>query len=158
MSLSEQEQRALREIEQSLFAEDPKFGSSVAQPTGFGPSVATGKVTMRSAALLVLGLVLLIGGVALAALNIWAVVLSLVGFGVMMLGGIMALRTPATAVTQPAFGTQSPRPRPSSFEEGAFSLLALGRMCSHFSPHRRPLCPTAECNWHFSVYGRHCYL
>ncbi len=111
MSLSEQEQRALREIEQSLFAEDPKFGSSVAQPTGFGPSVATGKVTMRSAALLVLGLVLLIGGVALAALNIWAVVLSLVGFGVMMLGGIMALRTPATAVTQPAFGTQSPRPR-----------------------------------------------
>ena len=66
---------------------------------------------MRSAALLVLGLVLLIGGVALAALNIWAVVLSLVGFGVMMLGGIMALRTPATAVTQPAFGTQSPRPR-----------------------------------------------
>ena len=34
MSLSEQEQRALREIEQSLFAEDPKFGSSVAQPTG----------------------------------------------------------------------------------------------------------------------------
>ena len=111
MSLSEQEQRALREIEQSLLAEDPKFGSSVTQPTGFGPSAATGKVTMRSAALLVFGLVLLIGGVALASLNMWAVVISLVGFGVMMLGGIMALRTPATPAVKPSFGTQTARPR-----------------------------------------------
>ena len=66
---------------------------------------------MRSAALLVFGLVLLIGGVALASLNMWAVVISLVGFGVMMLGGIMALRTPATPAVQPSFGTQTPRPR-----------------------------------------------
>ncbi len=29
VSLSEQEQQALREIEESLLAEDPKFGSSV---------------------------------------------------------------------------------------------------------------------------------
>ena len=31
VSLSEQEQQALREIEESLLAEDPKFGSSVSE-------------------------------------------------------------------------------------------------------------------------------
>ncbi|MDN6600537.1 MAG: DUF3040 domain-containing protein, partial [Corynebacterium flavescens] len=36
MSLSEQEQRALREIEQSLLADDPKFGASVGTASSFG--------------------------------------------------------------------------------------------------------------------------
>ncbi|AWB84362.1 DUF3040 domain-containing protein [Corynebacterium liangguodongii] len=96
MSLSEQEQRTLREIEQSLLAEDPKFGNRVpgahgrARPSGGG-------MTMRSAALLVAGLVLLIGGVALATVSVWFVALSVVGFAVMLAGGIVALRTPAAA-------------------------------------------------------------
>lgn len=95
MSLSEQEQRALREIEQSLLAEDPKFGSSVARETHFGGAAPSGQFTMRSVALIVLGLVLLIGGAALASWSIWTVVLSVIGFGVMFAGGVMALRTPA---------------------------------------------------------------
>ncbi len=106
MALSEQEMRALREIEQSLLAEDPKFGSSVAQEAGYGPSQSTGKLTMRSVALIVLGLVLLLAGVALATWSIWTILISVAGFAVMMAGGIMALRTPA--------GTSAPAARPAA--------------------------------------------
>ena len=96
MSLSEQEHRALREIEQSLLAEDPQFGSSVAQDADYAGRQPSGKITLRSVALMVLGLVLLLGGVALATVSVWMVLISIVGFGVMMFGGVMALRTPAT--------------------------------------------------------------
>ncbi|GAA1178725.1 hypothetical protein CGLAUT_08330 [Corynebacterium glaucum] len=96
MSLSEQEQQALREIEQSLLAEDPKFGSDVAHEVGFSDAPRTGQLTMRSVALMVLGLVLLIGGVALASMSMWAIVISVLGFGVMMAGGVMALRAPVS--------------------------------------------------------------
>ena len=50
MSLSEQEMRALREIEQSLFADDPKFGSSVVTDSGVGSAPKSGQLTMRSLA------------------------------------------------------------------------------------------------------------
>lgn len=111
MSLSEQEMRALREIEQSLFADDPKFGSNVVTDSGFGSSPKTGQLTMRSFSLIVLGLVLLLGGVALASLSIWTIVLSIIGFGVMLFGGIMALRTPARSGSVSARSSQQAKPR-----------------------------------------------
>lgn len=112
MSLSEQEQRALREIEQSLFAEDPKFASSVSHNAGFGETPQTGRLTMRSVALIVLGIVLLLGGVALASASTWAIIISLVGFGVMMLGGVMALRTPAASPSAgPRTSASAPKQR-----------------------------------------------
>ena len=119
MSLSEQEMRALREIEQSLLADDPKFGSSVAPSSGYGASHPSGRLTMRSLALIVLGLVLLLGGVALASWSLWTVVLSIVGFGVMMAGGVMALRTPSTptAHVQPQRGAKQRSQRGASLEE-----------------------------------------
>lgn len=90
MSLSEQEQKALREIEQSLLADDPKFGASVAGDGGSGvPSAA---LTLRAVALGVLGLVLLIGGVALSQQSLWFIVLSVIGFVVMFGAGVWALR------------------------------------------------------------------
>lgn len=90
MSLSEQEQKALREIEQSLLADDPKFGASVAgDGNGRGQGVG---LTLRSVALAVLGLVLLIGGVALAQQSLWFIALSVFGFLVMFGAGIWALR------------------------------------------------------------------
>lgn len=90
MSLSEQEQKALREIEQSLLADDPKFGASVA---GDGVSGVQGAgLTLRSIALGVLGLVLLIGGVALAQQSLWFIILSVIGFLVMFGAGVWALR------------------------------------------------------------------
>ena len=69
MSLSEQEQRTLREIEESLLADDPKFGASVSEPASFGGS--GGAVTLRGVALVVVGLCMLIGGVALAQQSLW---------------------------------------------------------------------------------------
>ncbi|MGD7003218.1 DUF3040 domain-containing protein [Corynebacterium halotolerans] len=90
MSLSEQEQRALREIEQSLLADDPKFGASVAGASDFGGQ--GGALTLRSIALGVLGLVLLIGGVALSQQSLWFIALSVVGFLVMFGAGVWALR------------------------------------------------------------------
>lgn len=88
MSLSEQEQRALREIEQALMADDPKFGRSVAGDSGFGG----GGLSIRGIALFVLGLVLLIAGVALSQQTLWFVVLGVVGFLVMFGSGVWMLR------------------------------------------------------------------
>lgn len=118
MSLSEQEQRALQEIERSLLAEDPTFASTMPK-VGATPFAGSGRVTMRSVALVVFGLVLLLGGVALATVSIWLIAISVVGFVVMLGGGVMALRTPAggsaaaPAVSRPAKAS----PRVSSMEE-----------------------------------------
>ena len=90
MSLSEQEQRTLREIEESLLADDPKFGASVSEPTSFGGS--GGAVTLRGIALVVVGLCMLIGGVALAQLSLWFIALSIAGFLVMFAAGVWMLR------------------------------------------------------------------
>ena len=80
MSLSEQEQRALREIEKSLLAEDPKFGASVSSDSSFVGS--GGAITL--------------GGVALAQSSLWFVLLSIAGFLVMFGSGIWMLRGSGT--------------------------------------------------------------
>lgn len=95
MALSEQEQKLLREIEESLMADDPKFGSTVASVPERGSADGGFRPTMRAVALIMLGLVLLIAGVALAAESIWFVALSILGFVVMFIGGIWGLRAPA---------------------------------------------------------------
>lgn len=127
MSLSEQEQRTLREIEQSLLAEDPRFGNRLPSGAGFAGQ-GGGRLTMRSAALLVLGLVLLIGGVALAALSVWFVAVSVVGFAIMLAGGVLALKTPAANRpnnVRPA--AQPTRPARSSTMEENFKRRFEGR-------------------------------
>ncbi|MBF9010755.1 DUF3040 domain-containing protein [Corynebacterium phoceense] len=90
MSLSEQEMRTLREIEQSLMADDPKFSAAVTEASA--TEGATGHVTLRGVALVVVGLVLLVGGVALAQMSLWFVALSIVGFLVMFGAGVWMLR------------------------------------------------------------------
>ena len=88
MSLSEQEQRALREIERSLLADDPTFGASVAADSTFSGG--------RGVAIAVVGLILLIAGVALAQVSFWFIALSIVGFLVMLGAGVWMLRTPSS--------------------------------------------------------------
>ncbi|WP_027011902.1 DUF3040 domain-containing protein [Corynebacterium freiburgense] len=88
MSLSEQEQRMLREIEQSLLADDPAFGAVVA---GHTPEPQSG-ITLRGLAITVVGLVMLVGGVALSQQNLWFTALSVVGFLVMFGAGVWMLR------------------------------------------------------------------
>ncbi|GAB3590076.1 hypothetical protein CFAEC_09380 [Corynebacterium faecale] len=88
MSLSEQEQRALREIEQALMADDPKFGKSVAGDN----ALVSGGLTLRGIALFVVGLVLLVAGVALSQQTLWFSALGVIGFLVMFGSGVWMLR------------------------------------------------------------------
>jgi hypothetical protein len=90
MPLSEHEQRLLDQIERALYAEDPKFVSTV---RGGRLRRPTRRRRLQGVAVFVLGLVLLVVGVAVRAL--WIMdnfpVLSVIGFLVMLTGAVMAV-------------------------------------------------------------------
>ncbi|WP_375498192.1 DUF3040 domain-containing protein [uncultured Jatrophihabitans sp.] len=87
MPLSEHEQRLLDEIEQALYAEDPKFAASVR-------SARRRSRTRRSLALCILGAIVGLG-LVLVGLVFQIIVLSVIGF-VMLVGstgyGVQLLR------------------------------------------------------------------
>lgn len=85
MSLSDREQQALREIEMSLMADDPNFGR-----IDEGPALPG--VALRSIALFVLGLCMLVGGIAFVKTSQLFLILSAVGFLVMFVAGIWFVR------------------------------------------------------------------
>ncbi|WJY75769.1 hypothetical protein CCANI_09705 [Corynebacterium canis] len=97
----------LREIEQSL-AQDPAFSAVVA---GHSPSPQSG-LTLRGLAITVVGLVMLVGGVALSQQNLWFTALSVVGFLVMFGAGVWMLRGGG--------GDPMVSPRPVKLQSGAF--------------------------------------
>ena len=84
MTLSEHEQRLLDSIERALYAEDPKFASTV-RATDLRTHIR--RRTRRAALLFGLGVVLLLAGVV-----IQQPVLGIVGF-VVMLGGALLFAT-----------------------------------------------------------------
>ena len=90
MPLSEHEQRLLDQIERALYAEDPKFVSTV---RGGRLRRPTRRRRLHGVAVFALGLVLLVVGVAVRAL--WIAddfpVLSVIGFLVMLSGAVMAV-------------------------------------------------------------------
>ncbi|NLU82911.1 DUF3040 domain-containing protein [Rhodococcus sp. HNM0569] len=88
MPLSEHEQRMLDQIESALYAEDPKFASHV---RGGRLRAASSRRRLQSIALFVLGLVLLIAGVALPFKPGGFPIISLVGFLVMFGAGVLLL-------------------------------------------------------------------
>lgn len=88
MPLSEHEQRMLEEIENALYAEDPKFASSV---KGRRLGKADGRRRLQAFAVFVIGLVLLVGGLAIGLKVGGFPIVSLVGFLVMFSGGLLAL-------------------------------------------------------------------
>lgn len=88
MPLSEHEQRMLEQIESALYAEDPKFASTV---RGGRLRSATGRRRLQAAALFVLGLVLLIAGIALPVKPGGFPIISLLGFIVMFGAGVLLL-------------------------------------------------------------------
>ncbi|BBZ43626.1 DUF3040 domain-containing protein [Mycobacterium parmense] len=102
MPLSDHEQRMLDQIESALYAEDPKFASSV---RGGGLRAPTARRRLQGAALFVAGLAMLVSGVAFKATMIGSFpILSVVGF-IAMFGGVVF------AITGPRL---SGRPDPGS--------------------------------------------
>ena len=88
MPLSEHEQRMLEQIESALYAEDPKFASHVRGGRLRGTS---SRRRLQAAALFVLGLVLLIAGVALPIKPGGFPIISLLGFIIMFAAGVLLL-------------------------------------------------------------------
>ena len=101
MPLSDHEQRMLDQIESALYAEDPKFASSVRGGTLRAPST---RRRLQGAALFLIGLAMLVSGVAFKATMIGSFpILSVIGFVVMFGGVIFAITGPRVA--------RRPRPR-----------------------------------------------
>src|SRR5271166_672942 len=95
MPLSDHEQRMLDQIESALYAEDPKFASSV---RGGGLRAPTARRRLQGAALFVLGLGMVVSGVAFKATMIGTFpILSVVGFIVMFGGVVFAITGPRRA-------------------------------------------------------------
>jgi hypothetical protein len=88
MPLSEHEQRLLEQIERALYAEDPKFASTVRGAKMRRPSR---RRRLQGAALFLLGLVLLIVGIILPLRAFEVPVISVFGFLVMFAGAVLAI-------------------------------------------------------------------
>ena len=101
MPLSDHEQRMLDQIESALYAEDPKFASSV---RGGGLRAPTARRRLQGVALFVAGLAMLVSGVAFHATWIGTLpVLSVFGF-IVMFGGVVF------AITGPRLSGRGERP------------------------------------------------
>lgn len=103
----------LAEIEQALTAEDPRFAQRAARVQ---QSSSVG-FNLRSIALMLLGLVMLVGGIALAQHSLWFVILSVVGFLVMFAGGLLAFRggnRPAAQANVSSLASAGRRPKARS--------------------------------------------
>jgi VIT1/CCC1 family predicted Fe2+/Mn2+ transporter len=88
MPLSEHEQRLLEQIERALYAEDPKFASTVRGAKMRRPSR---RRRLQGAALFLFGLVLLVVGVILPLRAFEVPVVSVFGFLVMFAGAVIAV-------------------------------------------------------------------
>ncbi|OBG41929.1 hypothetical protein A5672_12085 [Mycobacterium alsense] len=92
MPLSDHEQRMLDQIESALYAEDPKFASSV---RGGGFRAPTARRRLQGTALFVIGLAMLVSGVAFRATWVGTIpILSIFGFVVMFGGVVYAITGP----------------------------------------------------------------
>src|ERR1700760_1061086 len=95
MPLSDHEQRMLDQIESALYAEDPKFASSVRGGNLRAPSA---RRRLQGAVLFVIGLALLVAGVPFYAnVNHAFLIVSIVGFVVMFGGVVYAITGPRVA-------------------------------------------------------------
>lgn len=107
--LSEHEQRLLEQMEKALYAEDPKFATSLKSTPG--ARAARGRAALGVLVLLA-GMGLLLGGVATTV-----ALLGVAGFVVMLAGGIViysAFRVRAPEPESSAAPAAAPRPPKSS--------------------------------------------
>jgi hypothetical protein len=133
MPLSDHEQRMLDQIESALYAEDPKFASSVRGGTLRAPST---RRRLQGAGLFVIGLAMLVAGVAFKATMIGSFpVLSVVGFVVMFGGVVYAITGPRVARGREKSGPSSsagPRQRKAKGGGGSFTSRMEDRFRRRF--------------------------
>jgi hypothetical protein len=134
MPLSDHEQRMLDQIESALYAEDPKFASSVRGGTLRAPSA---RRRLQGAALFVIGLALLVSGVAFPATQISGFpVLSVVGFIVMFGGVVFAITGPRVSGGRERAGSGSepgaPRQKRAKGSGGSFTSRMEDRFRKRF--------------------------
>jgi ferric-dicitrate binding protein FerR (iron transport regulator) len=109
MPLSEHEQRLLDQIERALIAEDPKFASTVRAGRLRRP---TRRRRLQGLSLFLLGLVLLVVGVAVRSIWLSNVpVVSVVGFLVMLAGAVLAVTSIGACKKAPTKGAEPDRNR-----------------------------------------------
>jgi hypothetical protein len=131
MPLSDHEQRMLDQIESALYAEDPKFASSV---RGGGLRAPTARRRLQGAALFVAGLAMLIGGVPSKTVWIGSFpVLSVIGFIVMFGGVVFAITGPRLAGRGERQGpSAAARPRRNRSAGGSFTSRMEDRFRRRF--------------------------
>jgi hypothetical protein len=131
MPLSEHEQRMLDQIESALYAEDPKFASSVRGGTLRTPST---RRRLQGAGLFVLGLAMLVAGVAFKATMVAGFpVLSVIGFVVMFAGVVFAVTGPPVAGHRDRSAAPGPsRQRRSRGAGGSFTSRMEDRFRRRF--------------------------
>lgn len=122
MPLSEHEQRLLEQIERALYAEDPKFASTV---RGGRVRRPTRRRRAQGIALFVVGLVLLVTGIVLTSLTVGATMylfISAGGFLLMLGGAVLAVGSMRAGTAAPEATAQA------EAEKGGFT----GRMEERF--------------------------
>jgi hypothetical protein len=132
MPLSDHEQRMLDQIESALYAEDPKFASSVRGGNLRAPSA---RRRLQGAALFVIGLAMLISGVAFPATQISGFpILSVVGFIVMFAGVVFAITGPRVSGGRDRSGAEpgAPRQKRSKGAGGSFTSRMEDRFRRRF--------------------------
>lgn len=109
MPLSEHEQRLLEQMEKALYAEDPKFATSLRSTPG--ARAARGRAALGVLGILA-GMGLLVAGVATTV-----IALGVVGFVVMLVGSVVVYSAfgarPAEGAAAEATGTAAPKPSAS---------------------------------------------
>ncbi len=122
MPLSDHEQRMLDQIESALYAEDPKFASSVRGGTLRAPST---RRRLQGAALFVIGLAMLVSGVAFKATMIGTFpILSVIGFIVMFGGVVFAITGPRGGRTRDRQPTDAGAARQKKAKGGGGSFTS----------------------------------
>ncbi|MFM9033945.1 MAG: DUF3040 domain-containing protein [Mycobacterium sp.] len=131
MPLSEHEQRMLDQIESALYAEDPKFASSVRGGTLRTPST---RRRLQGAGLFILGLAMLVAGVAVKATMVAGFpALSVLGFVVMFAGVVFAVTGPTVPGARDRGGAPgAPRQQRRGKASGSFSSRMEDRFRRRF--------------------------
>jgi hypothetical protein len=130
MPLSDHEQRMLEQIESALYAEDPKFASSV---RGGGLRAPTTRRRLQGVALFVVGLGMLVSGVAFKATMIGNFpILSVIGFVVMFGGVVFAITGPRLSGRRDRSGSSPSRQRRAKGAGGSFTSRMEDRFRRRF--------------------------